>query len=317
MAPALELFRPHDGRTYMMIGVGDTILVVDVTYPSEPAAASVIRDNLGGFYSLDAIGDISAFASPDGRVHVLVGGGDGIQVIDVTNPYAPSPAGSIYEVPGIPAYGGIHRTAAVPMPDGRVIALAVDGAGRAGILDITNPCLPVPAGAIPPADGAGPILDIAAFEAPGGRLHALLVGENISRIIDITDPGDPVPVAILDVAAPERPQGGPYAESGVARVAIRAESSDPECVNGDGCYLVPRTVTIRVGDTVTWINEDDVAHIFVGMLDADDRTGLAFQSGKLLPGAEFSHKFEESGEYMYYGSPHPWMTGTVVVEAAE
>ena len=317
MAPALELFRPHDGRTYMMIGGDDTILVVDITYPSEPAAVSAIRDNLGGFYSLGAIGDISAFASPDGRVHALVGSGDGIQVIDVTNPYAPSPTGIIYEVPGIPAYGGIHRTAAIPTLDGRVIALAVDDAGRAGMLDITDPRLPVPAGAIPPADGAGPILDIIAFEAPGGRLHALLVGENISRIIDITDPGDPVQVAILDAAVPEWPQGGPYAESGVTRVAIRAGSSDAGCMNEDGCYFVPRTVTIGVGDTVTWRNEDDTAHGFVGMLDTDDGTGWAFQSGTLLPGAEFSHKFGEAGEYTYYGSPHPWMTGTVVVEAAE
>ncbi|MBI1658385.1 MAG: hypothetical protein IS632_06385 [Thaumarchaeota archaeon] len=317
MAPALELFKPHDGRTYMMIGGDDTILVVDITYPTEPAAVSVIRDNLGGFYSLGAISDISAFASPDGRVHVLVGGGDGIQVIDVTNPYAPSPTGSIYEVPGIPAYGGIHRTAATPTPDGRVIALAVDGAGRAGMLDITDPRLPVPAGTLPSADGAGPILDIVTLEASGGRLHALLVGENISRIIDITDPGDPVPVAILDAAAPERPQDGPYAESGVARVAIRAGSSDAGCVNEDGCYFVPRTVTIGVGDTVTWSNEDDTAHGFVGMLDTDYGTGWAFQSGALLPGAEFSHKFGEAGEYTYYGSPHPWMTGRVVVEAAE
>ena len=314
---SVELFRPHDGRTYMMMGGGDTILVVDVTYPSEPMQVSAIRDNLGGFYSLGAIRDISAFASPDGRVHALVGGGDGIQMIDVTNPYAPSPAGSIHEVPGIPAYGDIHRIAAVQMPDGRVMALAADGVGRAGMLDVTDPRLPVPAGAIPPADGAGPVLDIATFEAPGGRLHVLLVGENISRTIDITDPGDPVPVAILDAAAPERPQGGPHAESSMVRVAIRTGSANAECMNVDGCYFVPRTVTIGVGDTVTWINEDDTAHSFGGMLDADDGTGWAFDSGRLLPGAEFSHRFEEAGEYTYFGFPHPWMTGTVVVEAAE
>lgn len=311
---SVEMFRPHDGRTYMTVGVGDTVLVVDVTYPSGMAPVGAIRDNLGGFYSLGAIRDISAFESPDGRVYVVVGGGDGIQVIDVTNPYAPSPAGSIREVPGIPAYGGIHRTTAIHTPDGRVMALAADGAGRAGMLDVTDPRLPVPAGAIPPADGTGPVLGMSVSEAPGGRIHAILAGESIVYTVDITDPWDPVPVAMLDVAAPEPPRGGPYEEGGVARVAIRVGSSDAECMNGDGCYFVPRTVTIGVGDTVTWRNEDYTAHGFGGMLDTDEGTDWAFDSGKLLPGAEFSHRFEEAGEYTYFGFPHPWMTGMVVVE---
>ena len=311
---AVELFRPHDGRTYMMVGGGDTIRVVDVTYPDAPAPAAAIRDNLGGFYSLGGIGDISAFASPDGRVLALAGSGDGIQMIDVTNPYSPAPAGSIREVPGIPAYEGIRRIAAIPAPDGRVIALAADGAGRAGMLDVTDPRLPVPMGAIPPAEDAGPIRGMAVFEAPGGHTHVLLAGEDTSRVIDITNPGDPVVVASFGAAAPEGPEGGPHAEGGGAGVTIQAGSSDAGCADGDGCYYAPRTVTIGVGDTVTWRNGDDTAHGFCSMLDADDGKIPAFCATGLLPGAEFSHRFEEAGEYAYFGVPHPWMTGRVVVE---
>lgn len=311
----IELFRPHDGRTYMMIGGDDSILVVDVTYPHAPTPVAAIQDNLDGFYTLGGIGDISAFASPDGRAIALVGSCDGIQVMDVTNPYAPNPIGSIHEVPGIPAYEGIRWIAAVPIPDGRVVALAADKAGRAGMLDVTDPRLPVPTVAVPPAGGAGPIWGMAVFEAPNDHVHVLLAGEDGSRVIDVTNPADPMMVAVFGgVAAPEGPQGSLAGEDGVSRVAIRpgASAADSECAYGNDCY-VPQTVTINVGDTVTWINEDDTAHGLVGALDTD-RCGVSdFGIIGLLPGAEFSHRFEEAGEYTYSGFPGPWMIGKVVV----
>lgn len=311
----IELFRPHDGRTYMMIGGDDSILVVDVTYPHAPAPVAAIRDNLDGFYTLDGIGDISAFASPDGRTIALVGSCDGIQVMDVTNPYAPGLVGSIHEVPGMPAYEGIRWIAAVPIPDGRVVALAADGAGRAGMLDVTDPRLPVPTVAMPTAGGAEPIWGMAVFEAPDDHVHVLLAGEDGSRVIDVTNPTDPAVVAVFgDVAAPEVPQGGSAGEDGVARVAIRpgASAADSECADRDECY-VPQTVTINVGDTVTWRNEDDTAHGLVGALDTD-RCGVSdFGITRLLPGAEFSHRFGEAGEYTYSGFPGPWLIGKVVV----
>ena len=226
---AIDLFRPHDGRTYMVIGGDDAVLVVDVTYPYTPAPVAAIRDNRDGFYALGGIGGISAFASPDGRVFALAGGSDGIQVMDVTNPYAPGPAGSIHDVPGIPAREGIRNIATVPMPDGRVMALAVDESGRAGMLDVTDPRLPVPAGMIPPAEVTEPIMYIAPFWTSDGHVHVLLAGEDASRVIDITNPRDPVVVAVFeDAAAPEETQDVNMAgDGGPAGTAIRV-GSDPE-----------------------------------------------------------------------------------------
>lgn len=169
-------------------------------------AAAVAASGGQASHAAGGIGDISAFVSPDGRVLALVGSGDGIQVIDVTNPYAPGPAGSIREVPGIPADESIRWIATVPMPDGRVVALAADGAGRAGILDVTDPARPVPTGAVPPAGGAEPIREMAVFEAPGGHVHVLLAWEGGSRVINVTNPADPVVIAIFGNAA--TPEGG-------------------------------------------------------------------------------------------------------------
>ena len=184
----MGLFRPHDGRTYMMAGSGDTIRIIDVTYPSGPEYVGSIRDNLGGFYYLGDVRDISVVYS-DGRVLALVGSGDGIQVMDVTDPYHPAPAGGL-------DIDGVHSTAALHS-DGHVIALAAGGDGRTVMLDVAHSGQPVPAGAIP-IWGAGYAADASMFEDSGGRLHALLAGEGGVQIVDVTDPGAPVQVAALE-----------------------------------------------------------------------------------------------------------------------
>ena len=71
----------------------------------------------------------------------------------------------------------------------------------------------------------------------------------------------------------------------------------------------PATLTITAGDTVTWTNEDQVAHT------ATSTTG-AFDSGSLDQGASFSQTFTTPGTYDYLCTPHPSMTGQIVVQAA-
>ncbi len=71
----------------------------------------------------------------------------------------------------------------------------------------------------------------------------------------------------------------------------------------------PRTVEIRVGDTVTWTNRDSVAHT------ATARNG-SFDTGTLADGESGSVRFTSAGRYRFLCTPHPQMTGTVVVRAA-
>ena len=229
----IEIFRPHDGRAYMMAGSGDGIRIIDVTYPTNPVQVSHIRDNLGGFYHLDGVRDISVFESGGGLVYALAGSGDGIQLIDVINPHRPSPAGGIRMFPGGPS-DGVHRTATVSTSDGSVLALAAGGAGHAAILDITNPRNPVLAGTIcagvvghqnatgmwtagecnPTAEYFVYVPDVAVFEASDGRIRALITGYADSSILDITDPAAPVPVVtisdhgVLDIVSVFESSGG-------------------------------------------------------------------------------------------------------------
>jgi plastocyanin len=71
----------------------------------------------------------------------------------------------------------------------------------------------------------------------------------------------------------------------------------------------PRTVEIRVGDTVRWTNRDSVAH------SATARNG-SFDTGLLAEGETGSVRFTAAGTYQYICTPHPDMTGTVVVRSA-
>src|SRR5687768_16047374 len=71
----------------------------------------------------------------------------------------------------------------------------------------------------------------------------------------------------------------------------------------------PPTIEIRVGDTVRWTNRDTVAHT------ATAQNG-SFDTGLLAEGESGSIRFTAAGTYRYVCTPHPNMTGTVVVRAA-
>ena len=73
--------------------------------------------------------------------------------------------------------------------------------------------------------------------------------------------------------------------------------------------FAPATLTITAGDTVTWTNEDPVVHT------ATSTTG-AFDSGDLDQGDSFSLTLTTPGTYAYLCTPHPSMTGQIVVQAA-
>ena len=73
--------------------------------------------------------------------------------------------------------------------------------------------------------------------------------------------------------------------------------------------FAPADLTVAVGDTVTWTNDDGAAHTATA-------TGGAFDSGNLEPGEAFSFTFASAGEYPYLCTYHPEMTGTISVRAA-
>jgi plastocyanin len=69
-----------------------------------------------------------------------------------------------------------------------------------------------------------------------------------------------------------------------------------------GYAFAPAAVTVPVGTTVTWINEDSVPHTVTST------SGPAkFDSGQLASGASWSGTFMTPGTYKYYCADHPQM----------
>jgi len=68
----------------------------------------------------------------------------------------------------------------------------------------------------------------------------------------------------------------------------------------------PNPVEIKVGETVTWINDNSGRHTLTS------KDGV-FDSGMMGKGQSFSFTFDKAGECQYFCEPHPNMVDTVVV----
>jgi len=86
------------------------------------------------------------------------------------------------------------------------------------------------------------------------------------------------------------------------QVSIVKESYNPEIVESYN----PTAIQVNSGTTATWTNDDFVAHTVT------DIEG-SFDSGFIQAGSTWSYTFEKSGEWNYFCTFHPWMTGTVSV----
>jgi len=83
--------------------------------------------------------------------------------------------------------------------------------------------------------------------------------------------------------------------------------STPNQVMVENFSFQPGTLTVKAGTTVTWVNHDDEPHT----VNENNKT---FKSGTLDTDAKFSYKFTSPGNYSYFCSLHPRMTGQIIVK---
>lgn len=93
-------------------------------------------------------------------------------------------------------------------------------------------------------------------------------------------------------------------------VSIVEGNIDPTCIEFQ-CYD-PTVITIGVGDTVVWENNDIPAHTIVSGSPFSGQDG-AFDSGLILPQKNWKQTFSTTGDFPYFCVLHPWATGTVRV----
>jgi len=71
----------------------------------------------------------------------------------------------------------------------------------------------------------------------------------------------------------------------------------------------PASLTVTNGSTVTWTNNDNMAHTVT-------TTEGSINSGDIAPGSSYSKTFTTAGTYTYHDSNNTNMTGVLIVTTA-
>jgi predicted secreted protein with PEFG-CTERM motif len=101
----------------------------------------------------------------------------------------------------------------------------------------------------------------------------------------------------------------PFAFADQIKISIPEGSAVPGCETTQSCYI-PSQVTVHPRDVVVWSNDDAAVHtVTSGVSTADGK----FDSGMIMPEKTFANTFDTLGEYPYFCTVHPWMTGSVLV----
>ena len=74
--------------------------------------------------------------------------------------------------------------------------------------------------------------------------------------------------------------------------------------------FTPGTITVKVGERVTWLNRDSVDHWVISA----PGTPQPFDLGREGSAASASHTFDTKGTYPYFCNLHNYMKGEVIVQ---
>lgn len=86
------------------------------------------------------------------------------------------------------------------------------------------------------------------------------------------------------------------------------EARGPNTVVMEDIQFSPKALTVKAGQTVTWVNEDSVEHNVVAQSDPKLKSPL-FGQGK-----SYAYTAAKAGTVAYVCTVHPGMEGTLTVE---
>jgi plastocyanin len=112
---------------------------------------------------------------------------------------------------------------------------------------------------------------------------------------------------VLAAGCGEKASGGSGTAGGSATEPASASGGKTVQVQMKDILFVPEKITARVGQTVRWTNEDDVAHTVKAKKGAD------FESKAVSKGGTYKAKLTKTGTIDYVCTIHPSQTGTITV----
>lgn len=98
------------------------------------------------------------------------------------------------------------------------------------------------------------------------------------------------------------------AAGAAAAVAQPRAQQPPAQVDIRDMRFTPQTLSVKVGSTVRWTNNERRTTHSVLFL-----APLSFEGERMFPGESWEYRFEHSGSYPYSCGPHPEMQGRIEV----
>jgi plastocyanin len=86
---------------------------------------------------------------------------------------------------------------------------------------------------------------------------------------------------------------------------VGAANSASHTIDMENMQFSPAQLTVKAGDSVTWVNKDLVPHAILG-------SGM--DSKTIAPGEKWTYHFKKKGDFKYDCAFHPTMHGDVTVQ---
>ena len=165
----------------------DGVQIIDITTPTDPKATASVTNGVDGFDMLDAARSIS-IAAIGNSIYALVTSetGDGVQIIDITDPASPAAVVSVVdsERDSSSVFGELDGAyaSATTSADGRHYALVASSSDDGvQVIDITDPANPF--------DALAPYVEMDTAAEPGRATYVGLDG-NYAVFKYVVRPGD-------------------------------------------------------------------------------------------------------------------------------
>jgi plastocyanin len=122
---------------------------------------------------------------------------------------------------------------------------------------------------------------------------------------------EPAPAAAASTPAvtttPEAPAKPPAKPKPLAKAPAKPKPPAAVSVAIEGFAFAPATIEAKVGQKITWTNDDAAPHTVTA------KAGGELDSGSLAQGASFSFTPTKAGTIAYFCAIHPSMVGTIDV----
>jgi len=134
------------------------------------------------------------------------------------------------------------------------------------------------------------------------RQEAMKAPESMAQ--PVLDAEKPVEAMVVEKATPAAPTQPAETMTKPADETNSAVST--KTVSIKGFKFVPSEITVNVGDTIVWTNDESATHT------VESADGI-ITSDELFKGDSFSMTFSKPGTHAYICGIHPSMKGTVIV----